>query len=347
MKRKLSWWARLSPERKKEIIEKRAQTKLKKYGDPTYNNPDKNKQTCLKKYGVSSSWQVDGVKKKIKESCKSRYGSDHHLQNETILTKQKTTNLKKYGVENVSQSPLIQERMKNNCLEKYGVESPNQLQEVKEKKKQSCLEKYGVENPQQNKEIKEKNKRSRLINMYRYLFASPKFNDLIEPLFKVEEYNGSKKEKYKFRCKKCGTEFEDGIENGRIPRCFKCYPVSNFTIPHKIICEYLDSQNIPYEVEKYINPYFGDIFIEPNKIIEIYGDYWHGNPEFYEKGADLSLPWGKIKVEEKWEKDKNRVEFLKRQNFRILILWEDDIIHDFMNIEKKLKKFVNEKLEKQ
>ena len=33
-------------------VEKIKQTKKEKYGDENYNNPEKNKKTCLERYGV-------------------------------------------------------------------------------------------------------------------------------------------------------------------------------------------------------------------------------------------------------------------------------------------------------
>ena len=42
-----------------------------------------------------------------------------------------------------------------------------------------------------------------------------------------------------------------------------------------------------------------------NKIIEFYGDYWHGNPKLYK--PDDVVGYKKIKVSKIWERDLNRI----------------------------------------
>jgi len=209
------------------------------------------------------------------------------------------------------------------------------------KMSQTKLEKYGDKNYNGKNITREK------ILQYsiKKLLNSNRLKNLIIPLFNVEEYCGQKTLKgkalfYKFQCVKCKNIFEDGLYNGRIPRCFKCYPIERFTQPHKSICEYLEKENIDFEIEKYISPYFVDIFIKPDKIIEVYGDYWHGNPKFYKEGEFLNLPNEKILVEKKWEYDEKRINYLKENRFKILILWQNEINDDFNLVEEKIKKFL-------
>jgi G:T-mismatch repair DNA endonuclease (very short patch repair protein)/glutathione peroxidase-family protein len=346
--KKQTWWDKLTPEerkrRNKEKIEKFKKTCMEKYGveNPSQNKivQEKKKQTCLKNYGVEYPYLSKIILKKIKKGFLDKYGVENPYQAEEVKEKIKQTCLERYGVEYSLQSSEVRDKGKQTCMEKYGVEYSYQAEEVKEKIKQTCLERYGVENGAQSKDIQEKIRSSRYLNTYQKLFKSVRFTNEIEPLFTLEEYKGVKKEYYKFKCKKCGTQFGSYLQNGHIPRCFKCHPVSNFTIPHQIICDLLDNFGIVYEIEKHIKPYFVDIFIKPNKIIEVYGDYWHGNPKFYEEGSELNLPTGKIKVEEKWEKDKNRKEYLQEQGYKILTIWEDDIKNDLESIEQIIKDMV-------
>lgn len=51
-------------------------TKLLKYNSSTYNNMDKNRQTCLAKYGEDSIFKVKEFKDKIKQTFKTKYGVD-------------------------------------------------------------------------------------------------------------------------------------------------------------------------------------------------------------------------------------------------------------------------------
>jgi len=66
-----------------------------------------------------------------------------------------------------------------------------------------------------------------------------------------------------------------------------------------------------------------DIFIEPNKIIEVYGDYWHNYP----KGR---------------EKDKKQIKYLKNNGYEVLIIWEHEL-KNVAKLSKKLVKYNNKK----
>jgi len=67
-----------------------------------------------------------------------------------------------------------------------------------------------------------------------------------------------------------------------------------------------------------------DIFIPSlNKVIEIYGDFWHMNPNKFNK--DFINPVSNIKAQDKWKYDKNRTEQLKKAGYDVQIIWESEI----------------------
>ena len=82
-----------------EVVEKSKKTKSKRYGDPTYNNQNKKKQTCFEKYGV-----------------------EHYFD----INKKKQTSLKRYGDPTYNN----QNKKKQTCFEKYGVEHSSQVDEI-------------------------------------------------------------------------------------------------------------------------------------------------------------------------------------------------------------------------
>ena len=94
---------------------------------------DKNRKTCLEKYGVDASMKSKLVQEKSKQTC-----------------------LEHYGVEHISQSDYFKEKYKETMLEHYGVENGFQSEEIKEKIKQTSIEKYGCEHYRQNPKMKEK-----------------------------------------------------------------------------------------------------------------------------------------------------------------------------------------------
>ncbi len=53
-----------------------------------------------------------------------------------------------------------------------------------------------------------------------------KIKNVVVPLFTKDEWEGWYKKPYKWRCVKCGNEFEDWFRT-KLPRCLNCYPKIN------------------------------------------------------------------------------------------------------------------------
>ena len=104
------------------------------------------KNTCLKRYGVTSVLKLKSVHEKSKQTCLKKYGVEYALQSNIVKEKSKQTCLKHYGTEYNFQSPIIKDKIKQTCLERYGVEYAAQCEEIKEKQAKTNLEKYGAEN---------------------------------------------------------------------------------------------------------------------------------------------------------------------------------------------------------
>lgn len=99
--------------------EKDFKTRQERYGDSHYNNRRKAKDTCIKRYGVSSPAQNKSTIDKILEA-------------------RRKTCLKKYGNENY----LGSEAFKMKCNELYGANSPSQSRDIFLKQRQ----KYSYDN---------------------------------------------------------------------------------------------------------------------------------------------------------------------------------------------------------
>lgn len=80
--------------------------------------------------------------------------------------------------------------------------------------------------------------------------------------------------------------------------------------------------------------YFPDIVIKDKCIIEIYGDFWHGNLQVYKETDKI----GNLPMIEKNKEDVIRIENLKRiTNLPIFIWWEKDILEKgFETLYKEL-----------
>jgi len=82
-----------------------------------------------------------------------------------------------------------------------------------------------------------------------------------------------------------------------------------------------------------------DIFIRPKKIIEHNGTYNHADPRKY-KPDDLIREHGKmIEAREIWKREKIILKQIKKQGYKILVIWEEDLLHDMEHTTKKILKF--------
>ena len=79
-----------------EIKQKSFNSKLKKYGNPKFVNPEKAKQTNLSKYGVTCSAQAEEVKEKIKKTNLEKFGAVHPWLTEDSQLKCIETKLNNY-----------------------------------------------------------------------------------------------------------------------------------------------------------------------------------------------------------------------------------------------------------
>jgi len=82
-----------------------------------------------------------------------------------------------------------------------------------------------------------------------------------------------------------------------------------------------------------------DITIEPDKIIEVNGDYWHFNPKIYHAESTQKLRNKSILAKEKWAYDKYVIEGMKSQGYKVLVVWESELKDELEDITKMILKF--------
>ena len=96
---------------------------------------------------------------------------------------------------------------------------------------------------------------------------------------------------------------------------------NKFTKPEKIVYDYLNKNGIEC-IPQYpmYNMFVVDFFIPSlNIVIEVLGDYWHGNPSKY-SFAELSETQLKHQ-----KKDKIKKDFLLSKGHNVYMIWENDI----------------------
>ena len=154
----------------------------------------KTKNTNLKRYGVSNSYQIPKIREKAQKVWKDT--------EKEVFKKMKETSIERYGV------PFFnnQEKMKQTRLEKYGVTNFFQDKEIhnkalinakssaaKEKKKQTCLNNFGVEYSLSSKEIREKIETT---NRNKYGGSSPSCSKSVQEKMKQTSLKKYGKEHY-------------------------------------------------------------------------------------------------------------------------------------------------------
>lgn len=304
------------PMQSKNVREKHKQTCLQKYGveNVSYSKEirEKVKKTMIDKYGVDHQFKSQKVKEKSKKTCLQRYGVEYPCLIESAIKKKEQACLQKYGCKNPFQSKEIRQKIQNTCLQRYGARNVAHSKEIREKVKVLNIEKYGVENVFQSKEVKKRIKQT-MIDRYGTVNYSQsrqykekifkkfeKWKDYVVPLFTVDEYDGYRKKEYKWKCVKCGNEFEQHIhltwiegKSGYIPRCLNCYPYNiNSSYIEKQIGEFIESiynGQILYNDRKILNGMELDIYLPQKKIaVELDGLFWHNDKSGKDKNYHLN-----------------------------------------------------------
>lgn len=99
---------------------------------------EKRKQTSLERYGADHIMKTKEGQDRQAAVIQKKYGVNHPLQNSDILAKMRATVQARHGVDNVAQLDSVQEKMAATCLERHGVEHYNQLPEMKDYLRNNC-----------------------------------------------------------------------------------------------------------------------------------------------------------------------------------------------------------------
>lgn len=71
-------------------------------------------------------------------------------------------------------------------------------------------------------------------------------------------------------------------------------------------------------------------------IIEVNGDFFHANPNFYDENDLIPLPSGMEKSKTIWERDKRKVDFALSKGYSVLVFWEHEINYRIETIKERL-----------
>lgn len=226
---------------------------------------------------------------------------------------------------------ITNKKMEQYFLLNYGVKNASQLAEIKEKKKKSFITKYGVDNIRKSKEyyiqlhknMLEKYGKKSVPNLHGN--ANP-FN--MKNLSKDEQANRIKQANIGF--KKYWNNLSDDEKNRLIQKRaetkLKNNPIKFDSKLEERISRLLLLLNVSHIRQFFIKRLSYDFFIYKTKIIlEIQGDFWHGNPNKYKSDDILNFPNEKVLAHELWDKDNKKRIIAEKNGYIVHYLWESDM----------------------
>lgn len=212
--------------------------------------------------------------------------------NQNRTKKYVDTVLMKYGVDNVSKLDEIKSKKNQTFLKNYGVDNVFKIDGFAHYVSNICLERYG----------KKRLTNPELISERRLNFDEKKWSEI----------HAKTRESYQKKYDDGSHIFSSKIEN--------------------IVQNVLTELNIPFLPQKFVCGRSFDLHIlNTNILIEINGDFWHGNPQLYESTDILSHPGEKITAKQLWEKDRIKKYDAEKKGYRVIYIWEKDIYESLKN----------------
>jgi very-short-patch-repair endonuclease len=102
------------------------------------------------------------------------------------------------------------------------------------------------------------------------------------------------------------------------------------TKPEIAVWAWLQSFDVNFDYECFIEQYVVDFLIEPYTVIEVYGDYWHSD-------RIISNKSGKTKT----DIDKERCDFLRSRGYSVYVFWESEVMKSPRETLTRIKEILN------
>lgn len=96
---------------------------------------------------------------------------------------------------------------------------------------------------------------------------------------------------------------------------------------HQRVRDELCLQDKGFVSEQRIGRYIVDELNPRTKeVIEINGDYVHANPEIYQATDIITLRGNSYTAEDKWRKDREKIQWLESQGYTVTVIWENKFL---------------------
>lgn len=231
-------------------------------------------------------YKTKEYQEKINSTCLKKYGKNSV---DIFRDKGAETMKKKYGVSSFLERGPHYEAVEKSMVEKYGCKIPIQNKTIKDKITKTIKEKYGVS---------------------WFLSRGVHYDKITDILLK--KYGEENPFFFIKNLRNCSVS---KLEIEVLDTLFEMYPKLK---KGKYFCH--STTQFRHRNPNYLLDYYSE---QENIVIEIYGDYWHCNPEVYE--SDYYHIWSKMTAGEIWEKDKLRKRrIINTLNCTFIEIWEKD-----------------------
>lgn len=247
---------------------------------------------------------------KVKKSCLEKYGVTSPTKTKEYREKRKAQNMEKYGVEYYSQTTEYKEKVKSS----WDSKTTKEIDAIVSKRKRTNNKKYGAD----HYVLSSKYKKTKFEEYYDNILSRVK--EKVIPLFSKHDYKGIG-QRYDWECVECKNHFQDHLDNGKIPRCPKCYPFME-SQPEKSLLDYVKSLGVEVirNDRSILQGKEIDILIpEYNLGIEFNGVYWHSES----KGKDKQYHLNKTIEAEKY-------------GIRLIHIWEDQWMNTPLIVKSRI-----------
>lgn len=106
------------------------------------------------------------------------------------------------------------------------------------------------------------------------------------------------------------------------------------TKPEKGFRDILSEMNVPFRMQHNVKKFLFDFYLpDHNLLIEVDGDYWHGNPE---KFPDPSSMQRKNR-----RRDRLKAKIAMEQGYKVIRFWESEINDNPSDVKRQLEEYLN------
>lgn len=261
-------------------------------------------------------------KPRLCKHCKaSKENNGFYGKHHTSATIEKIKNKPKlYG----SKNPMFNKTVKDIWIEKYGLEEANKKEKLRNAKMSNHS--LGENNSFYGKShTQESRKKIGIKSKERY----ENLTDAQQEQIKQRMIIIQRKQKLK--------NYKKYIEDKKKANAISLQSQARYNINQieKFVQIELGNRHLDFKYSVILDKYQFDFGNKEYRILlEVHGDYWHGNPDIYTKLDQRQL--------KNQTRDLKKLEFCKKHNFKLFVIWETDIKNNNFEILDQIKAYIHE-----